>query len=806
MDYLKKEFYELLKSDYDLFNNIQETSPAGIWYWNAENPEENWINARFWATLGYNPQQMQQEKNWQKVVHPEDQKKLLTILSWQNDTESTRALHTIRFIHKNGSSIELKCHHRAIPNKHGKITRMLFSHFTFNNVDKQIDVLQENEQKYNSLLQNISDSVYIIDRNWKFILVNDTAASHTGISKDKLLHSNIKSIFPEIENSDVFSLFQKVMKKRVPEVTEMEYNFKDGKKKWHEVRLYPVSEGILCISKDITGQKQAEFALRENKERFERILDSSTDIFVELTADGYQKYISPVVERYTGYTPEELQKPFTEVIHPDDLERIKAHWQEVLAHPDRIHRDEYRHIHKTKGYVWMEANLQSFLDNPNIQSIICSVRDISDRKKAENALKESEEQYKALSKAASDMLALNNLKDIYEYITETLNNQFPFAVNLFVTADEQQFSTEVVSIKGLSDNLITKVLSISPFNLLGRKFNLLPEHYQKYKTGKLTEFNGGLAHFAASEFPSYAANSIEKLLGIHKIYAIGINKDNKLYAVLHFFMRKKTDLTNHAYIESFLKQAGIIIERKIMEQKLKEREKQLSEANATKDKFFSIIAHDLRNPFNLLMGYSDINLKNIQAKRYHKMEEAGKIIKESAEQGYILLNNLLKWSQAQQGGLKFNPEYLNLKEHVESITSLLLNAAKQKNIRIKYLFKDDLKLYADKNMLETILRNLISNAIKYTNHAGEVSISAKEKKKHVIVKISDTGIGIDPVNIPKLFKMEENFSSYGTHGEKGSGLGLILCKEFVDRHNGKIEVESEPGKGTSFRFTLPAQK
>jgi len=806
MDYLKKEFYELLKSDYDLFNNLQETPPTGIWYWNAENPEDNWINARFWETLGYDPREMYKEENWQKVVHPEDLETLLAILGQKTDIGNLNDQHAIRYIQENGSLLKLTFSNKAIRNKQGKITRMLFSHFTINGPDQQIDILLENEQKYKNLLQNISDSVYLIDKDWNYILVNDTAVAHTGIPKDKLLHSNVKDVFPGIENTEVYSLFQKAMSGKIPGVTEMEYNVSAEKTNWYEVRVYPVAEGILCISKNITGQKTAEFALKENKERFELILNSSTDIFVELTADGYQKYISPVVERYTGYTPEELQKPFSEVIHPDDLERIKAHWQEVLAQPDRIHRDEYRHIHKTKGYVWMEASLQSFLDNPNIQSIICSVRDISDRKKAENALKESEEQYKALSKAASDMLALNNLKDIYEYITETLNNQFPFAVNLFVTADEQQFSTEVVSIKGLNDNLITKVLSISPFNLPGRKFNLLPEHYQKYKTGKLTEFKGGLADFAASEFPSYAANSIEKLLGIHKIYAIGINKDNKLYAVLHFFTRKKTDLTNHAYIESFLKQAGIIIERKIMEQKLKEREKQLSEVNATKDKFFSIIAHDLRNPFNLLMGYSDINLKNIQAKRYDKMEEAGKIIKESAEQGYILLNNLLKWSQAQQGGLKFNPEYLNLKEHVGSITSLLLNAAKQKNIRIKYLFKDDLKLYADKNMLETILRNLISNAIKYTNHAGEISISAKEKKKHVIVKISDTGIGIDPVNIPKLFKMEENFSSYGTHGEKGSGLGLILCKEFVDRHNGKIEVESEPGKGTSFRFTLPSQK
>jgi PAS domain S-box-containing protein len=805
MNYLKDEFYELLKSDYDLFNIIQKTSPDGLWYLNTENTEDNWINARFWKTLGYTTKEISQFKSWKEVVHPEDIKSLLNTLSPKNNLEKPKEGLDIRYFHKNGSTVKLYSNNTAISDKQGKNTRMLFYHYRINDLNQQLDIFKENEAKYKTLLQNISDSVYIIDKKWNYILVNDTASDHTGIPKEQLLHSNVKDVFPGIEHSKFFELFQKVMTGRKPEMTELEYTLRDGRTNWYEVRVYPISEGILCISKDITGQKTAEDALKENKERFELMLNSTTDIFVELTASGHQKYISPVVERYTGYTPDELKRPFTEVIHPDDVERIKAHWQEVLDQPERIHRDEYRHIHKTKGYVWMEATLQSYLDHPNIQSIICSVRDISDRKKAEQAIKESEEQYKALSQAASDMLALNKLEDIYEYITQTLSNQFPNAVNLFVTADEQQYSTKVVSVKGLNKNLITGVLNVSPFNLIGRNFNLLPGHYKKYKTGKLYEFKGGLATFAASEFPTYAANSIEKLLGINKIYAIGINRDNKLYAVLHFFTRKKTELTNHAYIESFIKQAGIIIERKIMEQKLKDREKQLSEANATKDKFFSIIAHDLRNPFNLLMGYSEINLQNLKAKKYEKMEEAGKIIKESAEQGYILLNNLLEWSQSQQGRLRFNPGNISFKEHVEKITSLLSNAAKEKHITINYNFKNDLKIYADKNMLETIIRNLISNAIKFTNHGGSITISAKEKKHNVVVKISDSGIGIDPGNIPKLFKTEENFTNYGTSGEKGSGLGLILCREFVEKHNGKIDVESEPGEGTTFRFTLPAK-
>ena len=683
-NYLETEFYELIKSDRDYFDYIQETAPDGVWFWNMENTDENWVNPRFWKVLGYNPDEIPQGREaWKGIVHPSDLKSMLSDCVNKIKEKEPSFKKNIRCFHKKGFIVHTQCQGKPVYDNQEKIKRMLVSHF------------------------------------------------------------------------------------------------------------------------ELTDLRETMEELKQNEERFELMINNSTDIFVELSEEGEQKYISPVVEKYTGYKPEELKLPFTEVIHPDDVERIKKHWEKVLEEPDLIHRDEYRHIHKTKGYVWMEATLKSYLDNPNIQSVMCSVREISERKQTEKLLKESEERYKILGNSATEMLALENLNDIYKYITETLSNQYPDAVCLFVSVDENHYNTRVVDIKGLDHTLLKKIMDISQYDVIGSEFNLLPSHYVKYKTGKLSLFEGGLAHFAATEFSTWAANAIEKLLGINKIYAIGINKDENLYAILHFFTLGNTDLTNRGYIESFIKQAGIVIDRKIMEQKLKESEKRLSKANATKDKFFSIIAHDLRHPFSHLLGFSEMNLEYIENKQYDKIAETGRIIRESAEEGYILLNNLLEWSQSEQGTVDFKPARQNLSERVRKVTSLLANIASQKEVSIIQDFKQDLTFYADANMFETILRNLVSNAIKYTNNGGTVKIAAEKQKDQLNVQISDTGIGIQPQNLNKLFKLEDNFTTNGTEGERGTGLGLILCKEFVKKHGGEIGVDSKPGEGTTIWFTIP---
>ena len=235
---------------------------------------------------------------------------------------------------------------------------------------------------------------------------------------------------------------------------------------------------------------------------------------------------------------------------------------------------------------------------------------------------------------------------------------------------------------------------------------------------------------------------------------------------------------------------------------LEVKNKNLSELNAQKDKFFSIIAHDLKNPFNSIMGFSELLMEQIKEKDYKGIDEYARIINQSSHRIMDLLLNLLEWSRAQTDRMVFNPEYFEMVDLIEENIMLVDVIARQKAITIKKDLPHEISVFADKPMISTVLRNLISNAVKFTRHGGEISISAEKRATEILISVGDNGLGVAPDRLEKLFRVNETDSTPGTNNEKGTGLGLILCKEFVENHGGKIRAESEEGKGSVFYFTL----
>lgn len=236
---------------------------------------------------------------------------------------------------------------------------------------------------------------------------------------------------------------------------------------------------------------------------------------------------------------------------------------------------------------------------------------------------------------------------------------------------------------------------------------------------------------------------------------------------------------------------------------LKESNRELSLINSTKDKIFSIIAHDLRNPFHAVSGFSEILLRDYDKLPRNKIEKYLDIINRSSVNGNALLENLLNWSRAQTGRMVFEPVKFDLFILSKEITDLLETDALRKNIRLTLDIEPGIMVYADENMIKTVLRNLISNAIKFTEEQGEITIKSVKHQSHVEVAVIDTGVGIPEQNIKLLFNIDTNISTKGTAMESGTGLGLILCKEFIVRNGGTIWVESELDKGSTFKFTLP---
>jgi signal transduction histidine kinase len=247
-----------------------------------------------------------------------------------------------------------------------------------------------------------------------------------------------------------------------------------------------------------------------------------------------------------------------------------------------------------------------------------------------------------------------------------------------------------------------------------------------------------------------------------------------------------------------------ITERKMTEQLLLSNEVRLKELNDTKDKFFNIIAHDLRGPFSALVNLSEILVEQIEG---DQKEVAGRIAKsmvESSKLTFELLDNLLEWSKIQRGGMRFNPDSLSLKKITERQAYVLGDSARQKKLNLKLIISEEIQVLADSNMLKTILRNLISNAIKYSNPGGEITVSAQRSESRVEVSVRDYGTGISLDDQQRLFRIENKLLKPGTNNERGTGLGLLLCKEFVKMHGGEIWVESSEGKGSCFYFSLDA--
>ena len=238
-----------------------------------------------------------------------------------------------------------------------------------------------------------------------------------------------------------------------------------------------------------------------------------------------------------------------------------------------------------------------------------------------------------------------------------------------------------------------------------------------------------------------------------------------------------------------------------LENRILERTTELEKLNKTKDKLFSIIAHDLRNPFYHIIGLSELMITGKEMNSLETMEMCG-LINQSANNASNLLSNLLTWSQSQTDGIKFNPEPVKLNDFIKNEISELYPLAAAKKIKIIHELKD-IEARLDVNMIKTVLRNLLTNAIKYSYHEGEIEVKTMEKNNLIEVSVTDHGIGMDQNFAGMLFKICGNISREGTAQERGTGLGLLICKEFINKHGGEIIVESSAVKGSTFTFTLP---
>ena len=311
-----------------------------------------------------------------------------------------------------------------------------------------------------------------------------------------------------------------------------------------------------------------------------------------------------------------------------------------------------------------------------------------------------------------------------------------------------------------------------------------------YRTGKVVYDND----FMKSEWVKYMPKGH---MDLRNVLFSPLNIDNKTVGIMGFACKDGDFTENDAKIATaFGNYAAIALRNsQILEE--------LTASNKSKDKLFSIIAHDLRAPFNSLIGFSDLLIEKTSQSTDKELHKYSAITNESLNKTYNYLNNLLEWSRLQTNRIEFKPSNFYISDLVEEVTGILIAQAQNKEIHIKLSLQNNVELFADRNMIKVVLTNLVSNAIKYSRAGSEIIISNKRTNKEDKIIVEDKGVGISKESCQQLFKVEESFSTPGTNNEKGTGLGLVLCNDFVQKHKGHIDVKSEIGKGSVFSVILP---
>jgi PAS domain S-box-containing protein len=403
-----------------------------------------------------------------------------------------------------------------------------------------------------------------------------------------------------------------------------------------------------------------------------------------------------------------------------------------------------------KKIVWMLVSAEPLFNSKGeIEKTICTYLDVTEHKLADAALRRSEQQYRQLFNSMSEIFQVIEL--IYEggkvvdYYYRDINPAF-----------------EQLTGKSKENMLNRKVSEIFP-DINNQWFDIFDEVNRTGNPAKFESFG--------NIFKRYYELFVWKTV------------EDRLAVIL-------TDIT----------------ERKAAERMLIESENRFRELNFTKDKLFSIISHDLKSPFSSIIGFSELLIERLKKGDTKSAGDFAGIVLDSSWQAMDLLTNLIEWSRVQTGRISFNPEPLNIGAVINDVSGLLSASAKQKSIEISIETNGNLEFFADKSLISTVLRNLISNSIKFTNPGGKIMVGATGEKDKLILTVSDNGVGMSRESVDHLFNPELNTSTPGTRNETGTGLGMIICREFVSRHGGEINVESEPGKGSRFIVTLPRKK
>ena len=507
------------------------------------------------------------------------------------------------------------------------------------------------------------------------------------------------------------------------------------------------------VSRDITERKRAEEALIDSNAYLENLINYANAPIIVWDPQFHITRFNHAFEHLTGRSEADILGQSLEILFPPSLVSQSMSLISKTLTGERWETVEIEILHldeSVRTLLWNSATIFALNGHTPIATI-AQGHNITERKQTENRLKESEERFRSLTETATDAI---------------ISIDADGRINLFNLVAEHIFGYSANEIIGHSMDVMI------PDEYGNRHMEGIHRYLETGRSmisGTTRELKGKRQD--GTVFPVELSLSEVKLNG--KINFIGIIRD--------------------------------ISERKRSEAELEKFTHALQKSNSEKDKFFSIIAHDLRSPFNGFLGLSKLMADELSGLTQEQIQKMAGSMRDSATNLFTLLENLLEWSRMQQGGIIFNPESTRLLSIINESKHPLMDSADKKGVEIKYEIPSILEVFADEYMLASTIRNLASNAVKFTRKGGKVTIAAKPGPGHSVeISVRDTGIGMSPQMVADLFRLDVISNRKGTDNEPSSGLGLLLCKEFIEKHGGKLWVESEEGKGSIFYFALPA--
>ncbi len=636
--------------------------------------------------------------------------------------------------------------------------------------------------KYQNLYDFAPTAYYTLSKEGDILELNHIGAKMHGRERSCLKNKRF-ALFVAANSRSAFGNFiENVFNSNSAESVEISLLTKDESKNYVYITGIASENGEQCnlTAIDITERIRAEEDIANSAKQWQATFDSISDAIWLLDEDQYIIRSNKAAEQLY---PNQPGKACYEIVH--GTSKPIPDCPVLLA--KQSHHFESAEIRI--GEAWFLVTADPVFDaNGQCTSFVHSLKNVTERK-----LVESMHRLRLHLMQFSQLHSLNELlEEILNEAEKITNSQIGFLH--FVEENQEQLRLQTWSTK-------TKELYCKA---KGEGF-----HYAISEAGVWVDCvaqRKALIHNDYASLP-HRKGMPEGHATVQRELVYPIFRDDKIKAILGVG-NKAVDYVQQDIdtINMLAEMAWGIVEHKRAELALEESEKHLRELNATKDMLFSIIAHDLRSPFNNIVGFSEILIEKMAIKDCDAVVKFAGIINSSSKKAMDLLTNLLEWASLQTGRMVYHPQNIDIELVVNDVLEILSEAAKLKKISITKALPKNSLVCADRNMIKTVLRNLISNAIKFTHPGGQIIISSQQEQNESVFTVRDTGIGIKKETMIKLFRVDESISTKGTNNEKGTGLGLVLCKEFVEKHGGRIWANSEAGKGSSFCFSVPLYK